>query len=56
MVQGSFEEQRFVQMYVGPDDRVSGVLCWNRPRQAIMARQLIAAGGTADEAVEKLSG
>lgn len=56
MLQGSFEEQRFVRMYVGDDDAVMGVFCWNRPRQAIMARQLIAAGGSVDEAVEKLSG
>ncbi len=55
VVQGSFDEQRFVQIYVDDDDRLAGALCWNRPRQAIVARQLVTAGETAETARERLS-
>jgi NADPH-dependent 2,4-dienoyl-CoA reductase/sulfur reductase-like enzyme len=53
MVQGSFDEQRFVQIYRDGDDLV-GALCWNRPRQAIQARQLIGERASVAEAVERL--
>lgn len=42
IVQGSFEEQRVVQLQLDESGAVAGAFCWNRPRQAIMARQLIA--------------
>ncbi len=54
VVQGSVAEQRFVQLYLDDEDQVVGALCWNRPRQAIMARQLLAAGAPVDEFREKL--
>lgn len=54
VVQGSFDEQRFVQIYLDGDDRMVGALCWNRPRQAIMARTLIADGAGRDDAAGKL--
>jgi NADPH-dependent 2,4-dienoyl-CoA reductase/sulfur reductase-like enzyme len=54
LVQGTFDEQRFVLVYLDDRDRLVGALCWNRPRQAIMARTLIADGGTGTEAAEKL--
>lgn len=53
IVQGSIAEQRFVQLYLD-GDHVTGVLCWNRPRQAIMARQLIEQGAPRAEVSEKL--
>lgn len=54
MAQGSLAEQRFAQLYLDDQDAVVGALCWNRPRQAIMARQLIADGASLDEVAEKL--
>ncbi len=55
LIQGSFEEQRFVQIYADNDGRFVGALCWNRPRQAITARQLIAAGESLEVARERLA-
>ncbi|MEL7208272.1 MAG: FAD-dependent oxidoreductase, partial [Actinomycetota bacterium] len=55
MVQGTLAEQRFVRLYLDGDGRATGALCWNRPRQAIMARQLLAARAPADEFRDKLS-
>ena len=49
VVQGSIAEQRFVQLYLDSDGRPTGALCWNRPRQAILARQHLATGASADE-------
>ena len=49
LIQGSHEEHRFVQLYLDDTGAVTGALCWNRPRQAIMARQHIASGTPADE-------
>jgi NADPH-dependent 2,4-dienoyl-CoA reductase/sulfur reductase-like enzyme len=58
VVQGTLGDQQFVRLYhAGPGggaDEVTGALCWNRPRQAIMARQLIAGRASLDEAREKL--
>jgi NADPH-dependent 2,4-dienoyl-CoA reductase/sulfur reductase-like enzyme len=58
VVQGTLSDQQFVQLYhAGPGGgagEVTGALCWNRPRQAIMARQLIAGRASLDEAREKL--
>ena len=54
IVQGSHAEQRFVQAYLDDADRVVGALCWNRPRQAIMARTIIADGVSLDDALDKL--
>ena len=49
VVQGSFHEGRVVQLY-GQHDRLVGVLAWNRPRHAILGRQLIADGASMDTA------
>ncbi len=54
IVQGTMDEGRFVQLYADDDGRFCGALCWNRPRQAIQARQLVADGGTLDAARERL--
>lgn len=54
IVQGSFAEGRVVRLYVD-GDRVMGALCMNRPRQAIMARQLIAAGAAPAEVRDQLA-
>ncbi len=56
VVNGSFDEQRFVQLYIGEDGRFVGALAWNRPRQAIQARQLLEQGATLDEARTALGG
>lgn len=48
IIQGSLEEQRFVQLFVD-DGRLQGALAWNRPRQAIQSRQLITRGADLDE-------
>jgi len=55
VVQGTIAEGRFVQIYGDADGRCCGALCWNRPRQAIQARQLIAEGGDLDQARERLA-
>jgi len=55
VLQGGFDEQRVVQMYVSDDDKLTGVFVWNRPRQAVIARQLIEAEADAAEAREQLS-
>lgn len=49
VVQGSLAEQRFVRVYHA-DGLVTGALCWNRPRQAIMARELVGRSASLDEA------
>ena len=49
LVQGSFEEQVFVQIFLDEDDSMVGALTWNRPRQAIQSRQMIARGAPIDE-------
>lgn len=55
VVQGSIDEGRFVQIYGDDQGRCCGALCWNRPRQAIQARQLIAEGESLDAARERLA-
>lgn len=55
LLQGSHDEHRFVQIYLDEEGAVTGALCWNRPRQAILARQHIASGSPADEVREALS-
>ncbi len=55
VIQGSIAERLFVQIYADDAGRLAGALCWNRPRQAIQARQLVAAGASADAAREQLS-
>ncbi len=55
VVQGSVAERRFVQIYGDGTGRLTGALCWNRPRQAIMARQLVTDGETMDAARTKLA-
>ncbi len=55
VVQGSIEEGRFVQIYGDGDGKLTGALCWNRPRQAIVSRQLVAAGEDMDAARERLA-
>ncbi|MEM9561868.1 MAG: FAD-dependent oxidoreductase [Actinomycetota bacterium] len=54
IVQGTIAEGRFVQLYADDEDRFCGALCWNRPRQAIQARQLVAEGASLDVARERL--
>ncbi len=49
LVQGSFEEQMFVQIFLDEHDSMVGALTWNRPRQAIQSRQLITRGAPIDE-------
>ncbi|MEM9134508.1 MAG: FAD-dependent oxidoreductase [Actinomycetota bacterium] len=54
-VQGTVAEQRFVRLFLDDGGRVTGTLCWNRPRQAILARRLLATGADADEFRQKLA-
>ncbi len=54
IAQGTIEEGRFVQLYGDDEGRLCGALCWNRPRQAIQARQLVADGESLDTARERL--
>jgi 3-phenylpropionate/trans-cinnamate dioxygenase ferredoxin reductase component len=54
VVQGSLAERRFVQLH-GDDGRLVGVLAWNRPRHAILGRQLVAEGASLEQARSKLS-
>lgn len=54
IVQGSMAEGRFVQVYGDGDGRLCGALCWNRPRQAVQSRQLVADGETVAVARERL--
>lgn len=55
IVQGSIEERRFVQLYLGDDGQPVGVLAWNRPRQAVMARQLLEKSAGIQEARDALA-
>ena len=49
LVQGSIEEQTFVQMFLDDGGSMVGALTWNRPRQAIQSRQLITRNAPIDE-------
>lgn len=53
MAQGTLAEQRFVRVY-HQDGAVVGALCWNRPRQAIQARELVARKAPLGEALQVL--
>ncbi|MEZ5409633.1 MAG: FAD-dependent oxidoreductase [Acidimicrobiales bacterium] len=53
MAQGTLAEQRFVRVY-HRDGVVVGALCWNRPRQAIQARDLVGREASLDEALQVL--
>lgn len=55
LVHGTLAEHRFAQVYLDREGAVVGALAWNRPRHAIKARQLIARGGTLEEARELLA-
>ncbi|MEZ5341917.1 MAG: FAD-dependent oxidoreductase [Acidimicrobiales bacterium] len=55
VVQGSVEDQVFVKVFADDDGNFCGALAWNRPRHAIMARQLLEARASLAEATEKLS-
>lgn len=55
VVQGSMSDGRFVQIYGDDQGRLTGALCWNRPRQAIQARQMVADGETLGTARERLA-
>ena len=55
MAQGSFAEQMFVRLY-HVDEVLCGVLAWNRPRQAIIGRQLIDQETSLGDALERLGG
>ena len=50
MIIGSMDEGRFAQIYIDDQDQFVGALAWNRPKQAIQARQLLAAAASVDEA------
>ncbi len=56
VVSGSFDEQRFVQLYADDSGRFLGALAWNRPRQAIQARQLLERDASLDDARDALGG
>lgn len=56
LVIGSYAERRFVEIFNDEGGVVVGALAWNRPRHAIIARQLIAGRATVPEAVKKLAG
>jgi len=49
MIQGSRAEGVFVQAYLDGDGLPVGVLCWNRPRQAIMGRRLLSERADIDQ-------
>jgi len=53
MAQGTLAEQRFVRVY-HRDGVVVGALCWNRPRQAIQARDLVGREAPLGEALQVL--
>lgn len=55
LVQGSFGEERVVQIFLDDNELIVGALAWNRPRQAIQSRQLIGRGATGAEARETLA-
>lgn len=55
VISGSFDDGRLVQAYVDDRGRVIGVLGWNKPRQAIIGRQLIEAGSDLAVVRERLS-
>ncbi len=52
---GSPDDDRFVRAFFDDDTHLCGVLAWNRPRQAIIGRQLVAAGTNRAEALERLT-
>lgn len=49
MIQGDRSEGVFVQAYMDQSGAPVGVLCWNRPRQAIMGRRLLDEGVSIDQ-------
>ncbi len=51
---GSPDDERFVRAYFDGGE-LCGVLAWNRPRQAIIGRQLISSGADRSEALERLT-
>ncbi|MFV0524707.1 MAG: NAD(P)/FAD-dependent oxidoreductase [Acidimicrobiales bacterium] len=55
VVQGDLAGAQFVVLYLDPDDGPVGVLCSNRPRQAIQGRQALASGADRATMVELLS-
>jgi NADPH-dependent 2,4-dienoyl-CoA reductase/sulfur reductase-like enzyme len=55
LLQGSVADQQFVQLYLDDQGQPCGALAWNRPRQAVMARQLIAGRASLDELRAQLS-
>ncbi|MEZ5375392.1 MAG: FAD-dependent oxidoreductase [Acidimicrobiales bacterium] len=55
VVNGSIEEQVFLQIYADDNGSFVGALGWNRPRQAIQARMLLGQGASLDEARTALS-
>ena len=55
MAKGNLADHQFVRLYLNGES-LCGVLAWNRPRQAIIGRQLISQGASLAEAMEKLSG
>jgi 3-phenylpropionate/trans-cinnamate dioxygenase ferredoxin reductase subunit len=54
VVDGSFEEQRFVALY-GRDGRLTAALGFGRPRQLMGYRSLLESGAGFDEALARTS-
>ncbi len=55
VVHGSVDDFLFVKVFADDDGEFTGALAWNRPRHAIVARQLIEAGTSLADAIEKLT-
>ncbi len=56
IVIGKYGDDRVVELFSNQRGVLVGALAWNRPRHAILARQLIADRASLDDAVEKLAG
>lgn len=55
LIHGSVDEGVFAKAFTDDNGAFCGLLAWNRPRHAIIGRQLITAGASLDEAAEKLA-
>lgn len=56
IVQGSLDEQRFVQIYSDAHGAPTGALTWNRPRQSMQARMLLESDADMAEMRDTLGG
>lgn len=55
VVHGSVDEFQFVKVFADDNGEFSGALAWNRPRHAIVARQLLESQTSLAEAIEQLT-